>query len=36
MPNLREKEPIVFDIKGHCDNRFIDEADFKIFKFGKD
>lgn len=27
---------VVFDIKGHCDNRVVDERDFKDFKFGKD
>lgn len=36
MPNIKIEEPFVFDIKGHCDNRMVDEADFKIFKFGKD
>lgn len=36
MPNLINKNAVIFDIKGHCDSRFVDESDFKDFSFGKD
>ena len=36
MPNLKTKTTMFFDIKGHCDNRFVPVNDFKDFGFGKD
>jgi len=28
MPNLKTKTSVMFDIKGHCDNRFVPQNDF--------
>ncbi len=36
MPNLKTSSTILFDIKGHCDNRFVPVTDFRDFGFGKD
>lgn len=36
MPNVKPSSGVLFDIKGHCDSRFVPENDFRDFKFGKD
>lgn len=36
MPNLGQGEAILFDIKGYCEGRLVEERDFKDFRFGKD
>jgi hypothetical protein len=36
MPNLKPDKGVLFDIKGHCDNRLVGESDHKDFGFGKD
>jgi len=36
MPNLKTSSTIFFDIKGHCDSRFVPVTDFRDFGFGKD
>ena len=36
MPNLGTGDAIIFDIKGYCDSRLVEERDFRDFKFGKD
>lgn len=36
MPNLGEGEGLVFDLKGYCEGRMVEERDYKDFRFGKD
>lgn len=36
MPNLGQGEAVLFDLKGYCEGRFVEERDFKDFRFGKD
>jgi hypothetical protein len=36
MPNLQLRGRVLFDIKGHTDNRVVSSSDFEYFGFGKD
>lgn len=36
MPNLGHGDVVIFDLKGYCEGRLVEERDFKDFRFGKD
>lgn len=36
MPNLQLRGRVLFDIKGHTENRVVRSSDFEDFGFGKD
>jgi hypothetical protein len=36
MPYLGRDEAIMFDIKGYCEGRNVNQRDYKDFRFGKD